>query len=46
MGLKRNNIDNIVYWISDSYHTKLSKIIIHFKSKKYAYQEYDFPLNL
>lgn len=35
MGLKRN-MDNIVCFISDSYNAKLSKIIIHLKSNKYA----------
>ena len=35
-GLKRNNMDNIVCFISDSYNTKLSKMIIHLKSNKYA----------
>lgn len=36
MGLKRNNMDNSVCFISDSYDTKLSKIIIHLKSSKYS----------
>lgn len=33
MGLKRNNVDTIICFISESHNTKLSKMFIHLKSK-------------
>lgn len=37
MGLKRKNMDNLVCFILDSYNIKLSNMVIHLKSFKYAY---------